>query len=56
MATSNGQRAFKGGLGMAIAVVLAWGVGEFGGVEMPDMIVAAVGSIIGTVIAYAREQ
>lgn len=56
MKSSNGKRAFKGGIGMAAAVVLAWVVGEVGGVEMPDMVVAALGSLIGSLVAYVRED
>lgn len=56
MADTNQRKAFKGGIGMAVAVVLAWAVGEFGGVDMPDMVVAAVGSVIGTIAAAIREK
>lgn len=56
MSDTTQRKAFKGGIGMAVAVVLAWAVGEFGGVDMPDMVVAAVGSVIGTAAAAIREQ
>lgn len=49
------RQSFKGGIGMAVAVVLAWGVGE-AGVEMPSEVVAALGAIIGAVIASIKDH
>lgn len=48
-------QSFKGGIGMAVAVVLAWGAEEFG-LEMPAEVVAAVGAIIGAVIASIKDR
>lgn len=40
------------GIGIPVAVVLAWALREFGGVEMPAEVSTAIGGIISTVLGY----
>lgn len=54
MSDTNKNRSFKGGAGMAIAVILAWALGE-AGIVMPDMVQAAGAALIGSLIAWIRE-
>lgn len=56
MADTKQRKAFKGGIGLAVAGVTAWVLGEALDVQMPDMVVAMLGSIIGQIVAWIKEQ
>lgn len=55
MADSNQRKAFKGGIGLAVAVVIAWGLETGAGVSVPGEVTAAIGAICGTAAAWLRE-
>lgn len=47
MKEKGGKReVWAGGVGLAIAVVVAWSVTEFGGVEVPQEVTAAFGGVV----------
>lgn len=54
MATKNQQRTIKGGVGVAAAIVITWAI-SLGGVDVPGEVTAAIGSIIGSLVAYFKE-
>lgn len=35
-----------GGVGVAVAAIAAWALGEFAGVQMPEAIVGALGAVL----------
>jgi len=35
-----------GGIGVAVAAIVAWALGEFAGVEMPEPIIGALGAVL----------
>lgn len=56
MAESNGRKAFKGGIGLAAAVVIAWILETGLGVNMPGEVTAALGAICGSLASLIREN
>ncbi|HKJ74729.1 MAG TPA: hypothetical protein VKA19_11485 [Alphaproteobacteria bacterium] len=48
------SKTFRGGIGLAVAVVLAWGLKEAIGVTMPGEVTAAVGAIVGSIASAFR--
>lgn len=51
----NVKRVQKGGIGLAVAVVLAWLVG-LTGVTVPPVVVAAIASIVGSIATGFNEE
>lgn len=35
-----------GGIGVAVAAIVAWALGEFAGVQMPEPIIGALGAVL----------
>lgn len=49
------RRTFKGGIGLAVAVILAWGLEAGLGVTVPGEVTAAMGSVVGTLASWIKE-
>lgn len=43
---NTGRELVGGGIGVAVAAIIGWALGEFAGVDMPEAIVGAVGAVI----------
>lgn len=50
----EGSRKNAEGIGMAGAIVAAWAITTFGGVELPAEVTVALGTLIGAVAARIK--
>ena len=48
----NNQAMTNGGIAIAISTLLAWLVSEFGGVQIPAEVSAALATIVGFLIGW----
>lgn len=48
----NNQAMTNGGIAVAISTMLAWAVREFGGIEIPAEVGAAIATIVGFLIGW----
>jgi len=45
-----------GGIGLMLATLVAWGLGEFAQVDMPEAVVGALGGVLMYVVTKIEER